>query len=87
MTTDPKPLNNQQLQLIRAINAGKGRLRDLQAAANYSSISVVRYNLQLLAARGDIILLKSGQQQVVYTGRDYARAWDAAARLAGNPDA
>jgi len=87
MTTPIKPLTDKQTALIAAINRGIGDLRRLQAAAGYSSTSVVKYNLTLLAERGEIVMLKNGNQQRVYTGRDYARGWDAAAALAGNPDA
>ena len=83
----PKPLTDQQRKLIAAINRGIGSIRDLQAAAGYSSTSVTKYNLKLLAERGEIVLLQHGTQQRVYTGREFARAWDAAAQLAGNPDA
>jgi hypothetical protein len=83
-----KPLTKQQEKLIAAINRGVGSIRDLQAAAGYSSTSVTKYNLGLLEARGEVVLLKApGGTQKVYTGREFARAWDAAAQLAGNPDA
>lgn len=78
---------DQQRLLIAAVNRGIGSIRDLQAAAGYSSTSVTKYNLTLLAERGEIVLLQHGTQQRVYTGREFARAWDAAAQLAGNPDA
>jgi len=82
-----KPLTTQHELLIAAINRGIGDLRSLQAATGYSSTSVVKYNLELLAERGEVVLLSRGTQQKVYTGHEFARAWDAAAQLAGNPDA
>lgn len=87
MAPTKKPLTAQQTQLIAAINRGVGDLRSLQAAAGYSSTSVTKYNLKLLADRGEVVLLKHGNQQRVYTGREFARAWDTCAQLAGNPDA
>lgn len=86
-TTDRKPLTAQQTKLIAAINRGVGSLRDLQAAAGYSSTSVVKYHLKLLADRGEIVLLRNVTQQRVYTGHEFARAWDMACKAAGNPDA
>lgn len=86
-TTNRKPLNDKQIALITAINRGIGDLRSLQAAAGYSSTSVVKHNLKILAAAGYIVMLRHGTQQRVYTGRDYARGWDAACQLAGNPEA
>lgn len=74
MSTPPtKPLTDQQTKLIAAINRGVGDLRSLQEAAGYSSTSVVKYHLKLLAERGEIVMLRHGTQQRVYTGRDYAR--------------
>jgi hypothetical protein len=85
--TTKKPLTTEQTKLIAAINRGVGDLRSLQAASGYSSTSVTKYNLRLLADRGDVVLLQRGNQQRVYTGREFARAWDICAQLAGNPDA
>ncbi len=82
-----KPLTDQQTKLIAAINRGVGDLRSLQAAAGYSSTSVVKYQLKLLFERGHIVLLSHRTQTRVYTGVDYARGWDAACKLQGNPDA
>lgn len=85
--TQSTPLDARQQALITAVNAGVGRLRDLQVASGYGSTSVVKYNLQRLADAGHIVLLKTRKGSAVYTGKEYARGWDAAARLAGNPDA
>jgi len=85
-----KPLNSQQQLLIAAINRGVGSIRELQKAAGYSSTSVVKYNLNLLAERGEIVMLKASKADStrrVYTGHEFSRAWDAACQLAGNPDA
>lgn len=87
MATTDKPLNAQQRKLLAAINRGVGNIRDLQTAAGYPSTSTVAYNLRILADRGDIVMLKHGKSKRVYTGIDYARGWDAAAKLLGNPDA
>lgn len=88
MAETTKPLSAQQTKLIAALNRGVGSIRGLQAAAGYSSTSVTKYNVERLAERGELVLLAAaGGTQKVYTGREFARAWDAAARLAGNPDA
>jgi len=80
-------LTAQHAKLIAAINRGVGDIRSLQAAAGYSSTSVVKSQLKVLEARGEVVLLRHGNQEKVYTGREFARAWDAACQLAGNPDA
>lgn len=80
-------ITEQHKQLIAAINSGIGDIRSLQAAAGYSSTSVVKSQLKILEQRGEVVLLRHGSQEKVYTGREFARAWDAAAQLAGNPDA
>jgi hypothetical protein len=77
----------QVLNLLTAVNAGIGRLRDLQIASGYGSTSVVKYYLQRLADAGHLVLLRTRKGSAVYTGKECASAWDAAARLVGNPDA
>jgi hypothetical protein len=51
-----KPLTVRQKALIDAIDAGVTALRDLADACDYSSISVVKYNLEVLANRGLVAL-------------------------------
>lgn len=84
-----KPLTIRQEALIKAIDAGVTALRDLADIADYSSISVVKYNLEQMAQRGLVALepIANGDGQRAYSGRDFCAAWDAAARLAGNPQA
>lgn len=85
--TAATPLTEKQRALITAINGGVGDLRRLQEVSGYASISAVRHALEVLADTGHIVLLKSTLGRRVYTGVDFARGWDTAARLAGNPDA
>ncbi len=80
-------LDARQRALVAAINGGEGRLRKLQVVSGYQSTSAVKAALKRLADAGHIVMLKSPQGERVYTGTDYARGWDAAARLAGNPNA
>ena len=80
----PKPLTDQQRKLIAAINRGIGSIRDLQAAAGYSSTSVTKYNLKLLAERGEIVLLQHGTQQRVFDGSSSQLVLQA---LGGQPQA
>ena len=80
-------LTEQHAKLIAAINDGVGDIRSLQAVAGYSSTSVVKSQLKVLAEKGEVVLEEHGNQQKVYTGCEFARAWDAACQLAVNPDA
>lgn len=85
--TPTTPLTDRDRLLIGAINRGEGRLRKLAAASGYASTSAVKAAIARLAENGHIVLLKSPQGERVYTGREFQQAWDAAARLAGNPEA
>jgi hypothetical protein len=62
-------------------------MRCIASAADISSTSVVRYNLLRLAEGGHILLRTTSRGLSIATGNDFCMAWDAAARLAGNPDA
>ena len=50
---------------------------------------MVKYNLELLAERGDVALepIANGDSMRAFSGRDFCAAWDSACRLAGNPQA
>ena len=80
-------ITEQHEQLIAAINRGVGDIRGLQEAAGYSSTSVVKSQLKILEEKGEVVLLRHGNQEKVYTGREFARAWDMACKASGNPDA
>lgn len=84
-----KPLNPRQLALIAAIDSGVTALRELMPIAGYTSTSVVKYNLELLAEEGYVTLVPvaNGVQHAAYSGADFCEAWNSAARLAGNPNA
>jgi hypothetical protein len=83
----PPPLTPRQRAILAAVEAGHTTTRAIMAAACVSSTSVVQYNLLALAARDLIVLEEHGVTLRVYSGRDYCQAWDAAARLSGNPEA
>jgi hypothetical protein len=87
--THDKPLTVRQEAMIKAIDSGVTALRDLAEIADYSSISVVRYNLELLAERGLVALesFDNSDRLRAFSGVEFCTAWDAAARLAGNPQA
>jgi hypothetical protein len=62
-------------------------MRAIASHAGISSTSVVSSNLQRLADGGHIVLRRTAHGLAVARGDDFATAWNAAARLAGNPDA
>lgn len=80
-------LTDRQQRILAAIEQGHTELRAIARVANISSTSVVKNNLERLAAGGHLVLRSTRRGTAIYTGRDYASGWDAAARLAGNPDA
>lgn len=80
-------LTQQQRNLMAALRAGHRTTRALMEAAGVSSTSVVKAELERLAAAGLIVLEQTTRGAQVYDGRDYASAWDAACRLSGNPEA
>lgn len=80
-------MNLRQTAILNAINAGYTTVRQIAAAAGISSTSVVAANLQALEAAGHVVLERGPKGETVYSGADYARGWDMAARLAGNADA
>jgi hypothetical protein len=82
-----KPLTDRQRRILAAIEKGHTGLRAICNAANVSSTSVVKNNLERLAADGHLILRRTTRGAAIYTGRDYAAGWNAAARLAGNDEA
>lgn len=87
--TMDKPLTIREKALIEAIDSGVTALRDLMEIADYSSISTVSVRLDDLASRGLVAMVSiaDGDKQRAFSGREFCTAWDAAARLAGNPDA
>lgn len=76
-----------QSRIMQAIEAGHTTVRAIAKAAGISSTSVVAANLQALEADGHVVFERTAKGEQVYTGRDYASAWDSACRLSGNPDA
>lgn len=76
-----------QERILRAIENGAITVREIAQACGISSTSVVASNLQALEAAGHLVMERTPAGERPYTGRDYARGWDAAARLLGNPDA
>ena len=76
-----------QTALLSAIRAGHTTIRSLGSAAGIASTSVVKSELERLEAAGHIVLESTSAGERVYSGADYASAWDSAARLAGNPEA
>lgn len=75
-----------QARILRAIEQGAITVRQIADAAGVSSTSVVASNLQALEASGHLVMERTSAGERPYSGRDYARGWDLAARLAGNPD-
>ena len=84
-----KSLNERQHALIDAIDRGVTALRELMVVTGYTSTSVVKYNLELLAEQGYITLVPvaNGDTLHAYSGTEFCAAWDTAARLGGNPNA
>lgn len=80
-------LTQTQRAILAAIEAGHTTTRAIAAAAGLASNSNVARHLEALADGGHIVLRHGPRGTTVATGRDWCRAWDAAARLAGNPDA
>lgn len=84
---DTPRLTDRQRRILAAIEAGHTTLRDICRAADISSTSVAKDNLEKLALGGHVVLRRGARGLEVAAGRDFCAAWDAAARLAGNPDA
>jgi SOS-response transcriptional repressor LexA len=80
-------LTETQQAILKAIEAGHTSTRDIATAAGLKSNSNVARQLELLAEGEHIVLRRGPQGAIVARGRDFCMAWDAAARLAGNPDA
>jgi len=76
-----------QARILQAIADGHTTTRAIAAAAGISSTSVVARNLQELEANGHLVMERTAKGEQPYSGHDYARGWDTAARLAGNPNA
>jgi len=76
-----------QARILQAIADGNVTTRAIMRAAGISSTSVVAANLQALESAGHLIMERTTAGERPYSGRDYARGWDAAARMAGNEDA
>lgn len=78
-------VSENQQKILRAIESGHTTYAAIAKAAGISSTSVVSRNLRQLADAGHIVLnARTGR---VAAGRDFCTGWDAACRLAGNPDA
>lgn len=77
-----------QAAILEAINAGHVTTRAIAAAAGLASNSNVARQLEQLAAMGQITLRETAHGTTIdMSGAAYCAGWDAAARLAGNPDA
>jgi hypothetical protein len=76
-----------QRKIIAAIEDGHTTTRSIADACNMASNSNVARQLEILASGGHIVLRRGAHGMTVARGRDFCVAWDAAARLAGNPDA
>lgn len=76
-----------QAAILQAIEAGCITNRAIMQHAGISSTSVVAANLQALEADGHIVMERTAAGVRPYAGADFARAWDSACRLAGNPKA
>lgn len=73
--------------ILNAIEAGHTTTRAIAEAVGLRSNATVAHHLGAMAARGLLVLESTPHGLSVYSGSDYAAGWDAAARLAGNPDA
>lgn len=87
MRTRQHALTPNQRAILEAVERGHTDLRDICEHTGISSTSVVSYNLKQLAAKGHIVLEGESKRTRIADGRDFCAGWDAAARLAGNPDA
>lgn len=76
-----------QIRILQAIADGNVTTRAIASAAGISSTSVVAANLQALEVAGHLIMERTPAGERPYSGRDYARGWDAACKALGNPDA
>ncbi len=81
------PLTHNQRAILEAIEKGHITIRAIAEHTGIGSTATVHTNLRKLAAGGHLVLHKNGQHTEVDAGADYARGWDTAARLSGNPDA
>jgi DeoR/GlpR family transcriptional regulator of sugar metabolism len=79
-------LTRNQRDILAAIEAGHTTIRQIAAATNHST-ATIHSNLRRLESGGHLVLHRNGAHTSVETGADYARGWDAAAKLMGNPDA
>jgi DNA-binding MarR family transcriptional regulator len=82
--TDMTP---RQVRILHAIEHGHITTRAIMRVTGISSTSVVAANLQALESAGHIVMERTPAGEQPYSGRDYARGWDAAAKLLGNPNA
>ncbi|HEY3230458.1 MAG TPA: helix-turn-helix domain-containing protein [Roseiflexaceae bacterium] len=79
-------LTRNQRQILEAIEQGHTTIRQIAKQTGHSS-ATVHSNLRRLEAGGHLVLRRNGAHTLIETGRSFAAGWDAAARLAGNPDA
>jgi hypothetical protein len=80
-------LTEVQRRILEAIEGNHLSTRAIAQAAGISSTSVVASHLRTLADGGHIVLRRTTHGLAVARGLDFCTAWDAACRLAGNPDA
>jgi DeoR/GlpR family transcriptional regulator of sugar metabolism len=79
-------LTHNQKQILEAIEQGHTTIRAIAEHTGHST-ATIHSNLRRLETGGHLVLHRNGGHTSVDTGADYARGWDTAARLAGNPDA
>jgi SOS-response transcriptional repressor LexA len=82
-----KPLTEREQAVIAAVNDGHTSVRAIAQAIGLKSYSNVARYCHRLEERGFIVMRRTRQGKAVATGRDFCMAWDAACRLAGNPEA
>jgi hypothetical protein len=80
------PLTHNQRQILEAIEAGHTTIRSIAEHTGHSS-ATVHSNLRRLESGGHLMLRRNGRHTLIEAGQDFARGWDASARLAGNSDA
>jgi SOS-response transcriptional repressor LexA len=81
-------LSPTQEAILKAINAGHTTTRAIAQAAGLASNSNIARQLHQLAEMGQVVLREGPHGTIIDTGgAAYCAGWDAAAALAGNPEA
>lgn len=82
-------MSPQMRQLLEAVQTTpRPTLRALMAKTGRTSTSAVKYQLERLAERGEVVITYDDHDRMhVENGADFCQAWDMAARLAGNGEA